>query len=68
MSAKTTISDKVKQKIDQVIKDPTERKFLYELLERVIIYGKEAEPLKMKREFKLILDQHFPFMESKKND
>lgn len=61
LSTNTTISEKVKNKIDQVVKDPKERKFLYELIERELTYAVTEEPLKVKKEFKLILDQHFPF-------
>lgn len=41
---------------------------LYELLERELTYGKNIEALKVKKEFKLILDQHFPFTESEQTD
>jgi len=46
-----------------VVKDPKERNFLYELIERELTYGAKEQPLKIKKEFKLILDQHFPFKE-----
>ncbi len=49
------------------MQDPKERKFLYEILERELTYGAQIEDLKVKREFKLILDQHFPFKENEKN-
>lgn len=44
-----------------MVNDPKERKFLYELIERELTYAATEEPLKVKKEFKLILDQHFPF-------
>lgn len=60
----TKISEKIKEKIDDVVKDQKERKFLYEILERELTYSAKEEPLKIKKEFKLILDQHFPYKES----
>ena len=47
------------------MKEPSERKFLCEILERELTYGTKIEPLRIKKEFKLILDQHFPFKEVK---
>jgi len=44
-----------------VVKDPKEKKFLYEILERELTYGAKEQAVKIKKEFKLILDQHFPF-------
>ena len=64
LSVGTKISDKIKEKIDEVVKDPKEKKFLNELLERVLTYGAKEESLKVKKEFKLILVQHFPYKES----
>lgn len=47
-----------------MVKDPKEKKFLYEILERELTYSAKEQPLKIKKEFKLILDQHFPFKDS----
>jgi len=37
---------------------------LNEILERELTYTAKEEPVKIKKEFKLILDQHFPFKDS----
>jgi len=68
LSVVTKISDKIKEKIEQVVKDPKERKFLYELLERELTYGAKEQSLKVRKEFKLILDQHFPYKEGDVTD
>lgn len=65
MTSNTSISEKIKNKIDEIVKEPKERKFLYEILERELTYGAKIESSKIKKEFKLILDQHFPY-EAKK--
>jgi len=48
-----------------VVKDSKERQFLYELLEKELTYSSKEDTSKIKKEFKLILDQHFPY-EAKK--
>ena len=61
MSYDTTISEKITDKIGQIVKDPKEKRFLQEILERELTYGSKEMPPKMKKEFKLILEHHFPF-------
>jgi len=65
-SDSTKISDKIMGKIKQVVKDQEDRDFLYELLSKGLIYRKTEEALQMKKEFKLILAQRFPFTGSEK--
>ena len=66
MSDVTKISDKIKEKIDQVVKDQKEKKFLIEILERELTYSAQEKPIesKIKQEFKLILEHNFQYKES----
>jgi len=66
LSDVTKISDKIKEKIDQVVKDQKEKKFLIEILERELTYSAQEKPIdsKIKQEFKLILEHNFQYKES----
>lgn len=57
------ISDKIREKINNSIKDDNERKMVLELLEKQTRYNMQTKPLEIKKEFSLIVDQYFPFKE-----
>lgn len=55
------LSDKIIKKIDDVIKNENERKLVKELLEKTGKYSNQTNPLLIKKEFQLLVDQYFPF-------
>ena len=55
------ISNKIIQKIDEIVKDENEKKIILELLEKTGKYSKQTTPLSIKKEFQLLVDQYFPF-------
>lgn len=57
------ISDKINKKIDDNIKDENEKKMIAELLSKTGKYERQTNPLSIKKEFQLLLDQYFPFEE-----
>ena len=61
------ISDKIDKKINEIVKDKDERKIILELLEKTGKYNKQTNPLSIKKEFQLLVDQYFPF-EEKNNE
>ena len=54
------ISDKIKDKINKTVKDEKEKQFLFDLLECELYYVDQEKP-EFRKEFKLIIDQRFPF-------
>ena len=54
------ISDKIKDKIDKTVKDEKEKQFLFDLLECELYYVDQEKP-EFRKDFKLIIDQRFPF-------
>ena len=54
------ISDKIKDKIDKTVKDEKEKQFLLDLLECELYYVDQEKP-EFRKEYKLIIDQRFPF-------
>ena len=59
------ISDKIIKKINDVVSDENEKKIILELLTKTRKYNKQTKPLSIKKEFQLLIDQYFPFMEEK---
>ena len=59
MSTTSRISDAILKKIEKTVKDPKERQFLIDLLERELSYIDNAKP-EFRREFKIIIEQRFP--------
>ena len=57
------ISDKINKKIDDNIKDENEKKMIAELISKTGKYERQTNPLSIKKEFQLLLDQYFPFEE-----
>lgn len=60
------LSDKIIKKIDEIVKDENEKKIILELLEKTGKYDKQTNPLSIKKEFALLVDQYFPFEETPK--
>jgi hypothetical protein len=54
------ISDPILKKIEKTVKDPKERQFLIDLLERELSYIDKDKP-EFRKEFKIIIEQRFPF-------
>jgi len=59
------ISDKIKKKINEIVKDENEKKLILELLVKTKRYDAQTKSLTIKKEFQLLLDQYFPFNEGK---
>ena len=59
MSTTSRISDAILKKIEKTVKDPKERQFLIDLLERELSYLDKTKP-EFRREFKIIIEQRFP--------
>lgn len=59
------LSDKIIQKIKDVVKDENEKKMILELIAKTGKYNKQTKPLSIKKEFQLLVDQYFPFEEEK---
>lgn len=53
------ISDPILKKIEKTVKDPKERQFLIDLLERELSYIDKDKP-EFRKEFKIIIEQRFP--------
>ena len=62
---KEEISDKINKKINDVVTDENEKKMILELLTKTGKYNKQTNPLSIKKEFQLLVDQYFPFKEEK---
>ena len=54
------ISDKIKDKINKIVKDEKEKTFLIDLLECELYYVDQEKP-DFKKDFKIIIEQRFPF-------
>ena len=54
------ISDKIKDKINKTVKDEKEKQFLEDLLECELYYVDQEKP-DFRKDFKMIIDQRFPF-------
>ena len=54
------ISDKIKDKINKIVKDEKEKTFLIDLLECELYYVDQEKP-EFKKDFKTIIEQRFPF-------
>jgi len=54
------ISDKIKDRINKTVKDEKEKQFLFDLLECELYYVDQEKP-EFRKEYKLIIDQRFPF-------
>ena len=54
------ISDKIKDRINKTVKDEKEKQFLFDLLECELYYVDQEKP-EFRKDFKLIIDQRFPF-------
>ena len=54
------ISDKIKDKINKIVKDEKEKTFLIDLLESELYYVDVEKP-EFKKDFKIIIEQRFPF-------
>lgn len=57
------ISDKINKKINAIVKDENEKKMISELLSKTGKYDRQTNPLSIKKEFQLLVDQYFPFEE-----
>ena len=66
MSTTSRINDAILKKIEKTVKDPKERQFLIDLLERELSYVDKAKP-EFRREFKIIIEQRFPLRGGKDN-
>ena len=58
------ISDTIRMKIKELTDNPDEQKMLEKLLQKTAQYNKQTNPTVIKREFSLLLDEHFPFEET----
>ena len=54
------ISDKIKDRINKTVKDEKEKQFLFDLLECELYYVDQEKP-DFKKDFKIIIEQRFPF-------
>ena len=54
------ISDKIKDRINKTVTDEKEKQFLFDLLECELYYVDQEKP-EFRKDFKLIIDQRFPF-------
>ena len=59
MSTTSRINDAILKKIEKTVKDPKERQFLIDLLERELSYIDKAKP-EFRKELKIIIEQRFP--------
>ena len=66
MSSPAKISDSIQNQIKVVVKDEKERQFLYDLLECEMSYIDIAKP-DFRKDFKMIIEQRFPFSEKKQD-
>ena len=62
MSSSSYISDNVVDKLRMIVKDKTELAMIMDLLknEQRYTHGNEPVSQTIKKEFRLLLDQHFP--------
>ena len=61
------ISDKIKDKINKIVKDEKEKTFLIDLLECELYYVDQEKP-DFKKDFKTIIEQRFPFKPKEDED
>ena len=54
------IGDKIKDKINKIVKNEKEKTFLIELLDCELAYVDQEKP-DFKKDFKIIIEQRFPF-------
>ena len=54
------ISEKIKQKIEEIEKDPKKQQMLFDILECELSYVDKEKP-EFRRDFKSIIEQRFPF-------
>ena len=64
MSVTVKISDSIRKKIEEVVKDEKERQLLFDVLECEIAYLDIEKP-DFRKDFKLIIEQRFPFIGKK---
>ena len=63
MSA-TKFSDRIVDKLHKIVKNKEELNLIIDLLEREKHYTSEEKPQNIKKEFQLLIDQHFPLGDS----
>lgn len=56
----TDISERITSKLNEIVKDPHERKMIVDLLGLEKRYTIKDKTDVIKREFQLLIDQHFP--------
>jgi len=66
LSTIAKISDSIQNQIKAVVKDEKERQLLYDLLECEMAYIDMAKP-DFRKDFKMIIEQRFPFSEKKED-
>lgn len=66
MSSTAKISDSIRNKIEVVVKDGKERQLLYDILECEMAYLDMAKP-DFRKDFKMIIEQRFPYSEKKED-
>ena len=68
MSNSSDISDKIVGKLNEIVEDKTELEMILDLLkiEQRYTHGSKPLPQAIKREFQLLLDQHFPLQAEEK--